>query len=91
METVDNFLAGGRGWGYNDYTDMEYLKTSKIIKNGTSLAVVVPKNILTALRWERGDQIAFGVLDTNSIVIRKLTQEEIFRINNASAGATASI
>jgi antitoxin component of MazEF toxin-antitoxin module len=68
---------------------MEYLRITKVIKTGTSLCVVIPKEILTALRIERGDQVAFGIHDENSLVIRKITQEEILRINLASAGATA--
>ena len=70
-------MLGGRGVVYNDYTDMEYLQTSKIIKNGTSLAVVIPKPILKALSLERGDQVMFGIVGDGVLVIRKVTEEDI--------------
>ena len=72
-------FTGGRGWEYNDNTDMEYLKTSKIIKNGTSLAVVIPKNILIALNLQRGDQVCFGVLENGVLCIKKVTQEDLIK------------
>ena len=68
---------------------MEYLRTTKIIKTGTSLCVVVPKNILKAINMQRGDQVCFVVVDGDVLVIRNITQAEILLSNNASAGATA--
>jgi len=71
------FLHEGCSIPYNDNTDMEYIKTSKIIKNGTSLAVVIPKNILVALHMERGDQVVFGIVDPGVLCIKKVTQEDL--------------
>lgn len=68
---------------------MEYIRTTKVIKTGTSLCVVIPKEILVALKIERGDQVAFGILDNSSLVVRKITQREVLEFNLASAGATA--
>ena len=70
-------LHRGRVGGYNDNNDMEYIRTSKIIKTGTSLCVVLPKTILAALQMQRGDQIVFGIYNSNSLVIRKITREEL--------------
>jgi antitoxin component of MazEF toxin-antitoxin module len=70
---------------------MEYLRTTKIIKTGTSLCVVIPKEILAALNMQRGDQISFGIADENTIFLHRITQQEILQINLASAGATANI
>lgn len=47
---------------------------------GTSLAVVIPVNILRALKIERGDQMAFGVYVEDVICIRKIQQEDLLKI-----------
>ncbi len=67
----------GRGCSYNDNNDMEYIRTTKVIKTGSSLCVVIPKTILDALKIERGDQVVFGIADENSLVIHKLTPEDL--------------
>lgn len=74
-------MQGGRVYLYNDNTDMKYIKTTKVIKNGTSHAVVIPKEILKALHLERGDQIVFGIVDNNTLCLRKVTKEEIYKFN----------
>ena len=68
-----------RGWvyPYNDNTDMQYIRVSKIIKNGTSLAVVIPKEILVALKMQRGDQIAFGIYNENTLTITKINPQDL--------------
>lgn len=78
---MDNFLYVGRVLLYNDYHDMEQIRITKIIRNGTSLSVVIPKEILQALKIQRGDQVAFSILNERSIVISKISSEEIRRIN----------
>jgi len=62
---------------YNDYIYMEYIRTTKIIKTGTSLCVVIPKDILDALKWERGDQVVFGIFNNDAIAIRRIADTEI--------------
>lgn len=56
---------------------MERVRITKIIKSGTSLAVVIPKSILNALNLERGDQIIFGIIDDKTIALRKISAEEL--------------
>lgn len=56
---------------------MEYIHTSKIIKTGTSLCVVIPKNILNALKLERGDQVVFGVYVDDTLIIKKIPDKEL--------------
>ena len=68
---------------------MQYLRTTKVIKTGTSLCVVIPKEILVALKLERGDQVVFGIYDNSSLVVQKVTQQDLLNFNLASAGATA--
>lgn len=75
------FFDRGRGYSYNDNNDMEQIRITKIIRTGTSLCVVIPKEILQALKIERGDQVAFGIYDFNSIIIRKITGEEFKKLN----------
>jgi AbrB family looped-hinge helix DNA binding protein len=53
---------------------MEYLRTTKIIKTGTSLCVVIPKKILSTLGFKRGDQVAFYIYDDETIVLRKINE-----------------
>lgn len=59
---------------------MELIQTTKIIKTGTSLCVVVPKNILKALKWERGDQIVFGIYNDDAIILRKISQSDLLKL-----------
>lgn len=73
-------MFGGWGVRYNDNHYMEFLRTTKVIKTGTSLCVVIPKPILKALGIERGDQIAFGVYADNTIMLRKLSPEDLSMI-----------
>lgn len=56
---------------------MQDLRTTKVIKTGTSLCVVIPKEILRAINLERGDQVAFGFIDADTIAIRKITRGQI--------------
>ena len=60
---------------------MEQIRITKVIRTGTSLCVVIPKEILQALKIQRGDQVAFGIYDFNSLIIRKITSEEITKLN----------
>lgn len=56
---------------------MERIRITKIIKSGTSLAIVIPKSILEAFKLERGDQVVFGYIDDKTIAIRKISSEEL--------------
>ena len=56
---------------------MEFVRVQKVIKAGNSIAICLPRAICVALKIERGDQVAFGVYNDNSILIRKLTNEEL--------------
>lgn len=71
------FLHGGAVLLYNDNNDMEQIRITKVIRTGTSLCVVIPKEILQALKIERGDQVCFGIYDNNSLVIRKISSDEV--------------
>jgi len=56
---------------------MEYIRTSKITRVGTSLAIVIPVEILRALKLLRGDQVMFGVYDEDTIIIKKIPDKEL--------------
>ena len=62
---------------YNDSNDMQYLQTTKIIRTGNSLCIVLPKNILTGAGLARGDQVAFGIAGPNTLAIYRLTREQV--------------
>lgn len=55
---------------------MIVLQTAKVIKNGTSLAIVIPVNILRELKINRGDTLAFAVAEGDIIMLRKVTDIE---------------
>ena len=55
---------------------MEILKIRKIQTVGTSLCVVLPADILRALKWERGDTLIFKVAQNDVVVLRKMKPEE---------------
>lgn len=56
---------------------MEQLKITKLNRIGDSLGIIIPKNILSALKWERGDQVVFGIFNDDTVAVRKITNEEI--------------
>jgi antitoxin component of MazEF toxin-antitoxin module len=69
--------------GDTDYTYYNYminLQTTKIVRVGTSLAVVIPINILRDLGIERGDHVAFAVAEGDVICMRKITDAEKLEI-----------
>jgi len=56
---------------------MEYIKVTKVIKNGTSLGIVIPKSILTALDISRGDAIAWLVPSGGLLIAKPLKEIDI--------------
>lgn len=59
---------------------MERFYTTKIVKIGSSCGIVLPKDILAACMWERGDQVSFGVISGPTLVIRQISEQEIRRL-----------
>lgn len=56
------------------------VQITKVIKNGNSLAVVIPINILRELGIKRGDQIVFAIAEGDVICMRKITDAEKLKI-----------
>lgn len=56
---------------------MENGRIGKVIRVGSSLALVIPVQILRGLKIARGDKVVFGVYDENTIAIRRITTEEL--------------
>lgn len=75
-------IAWGCSLYYNYNNTMETLKITKIVKVGTSLAVVLPVSILKALEWQRGDTLLFAFLSDDSLTIRRLSDSQIRRLNS---------
>lgn len=50
---------------------------TKISKIGTSQGVIIPKPILNAFRWQRGDALVFGFQGDDQLFIKRLTDIEI--------------
>ncbi len=61
---------------YNDYKYMESVLTSTVIKTGTSLAVVIPVQILRALKISKGDKVCFAVYEDKVVTFRVITDLE---------------
>lgn len=59
---------------------MEDIYTTKIIRSGTSLAVIVPKNVLSGLGWQRGDRVVFTFDYNDTLIVKKLDDETIRRL-----------
>ena len=59
---------------------MEQIIITKIIKNGNSLGVNIPKSILLALDIKRGDQVAFGVYSGDVICISKISKKDLLKL-----------
>lgn len=55
-------------------------QVTKIVRVGTSLAVVIPVNLLRGVKWERGDQIVFAVAESDVVCMRKMTDAEKLQI-----------
>lgn len=60
---------------------MNYIRTTKVTRVGTSLAIVIPVDILRALKIQRGDQLVFGVYDDDTLIIKKLPDRELRNFN----------
>lgn len=49
----------------------------RVIKVGSSLGVVLPVAVCRTLGIARGDLVSFGVFEENTVVIRKVTPEQL--------------
>lgn len=52
---------------------MENLRITKVIKVGTSNGIIIPKEVLTAVGLERGDQVFVAVREDLSVQLIKNT------------------
>jgi len=67
------------GWGrvYNYYNNMENVNITKVIKVGTSLGIIIPKQLLTDLNILRGDHVVFGLFSEGQFFVRRLSVNEV--------------
>lgn len=42
----------------------------KLVRNGNSTQVCIPRRVLAALRWNAGDQVILEMTDIDSITVR---------------------
>lgn len=59
---------------------MEALYLTKLVKMGSSHGIIIPKQLLTGFKWERGDSLVFGLGVDNQLFIRRLSNEEIIKM-----------
>lgn len=74
------FLDAGGGIYYTNSNYMVWFESTKLIRVGNSLAVVIPIHILRELLIFRGDTLVVGVSQNNIICLRKMTDEEILQV-----------
>lgn len=55
--------------------------STRIRKIGTSFGVIIPIEMLRGHNLQRGDFVAFGSIDPDTIAIRKLSKELLDQIN----------
>lgn len=70
------FAAAGVVCYYNN-NNMQTRIFGKIIKVGSSLAVVIPVDILNGMKIYRGDYVSFAVFADNQILLKKISAEKI--------------
>lgn len=56
---------------------MEQLRVTKVVRVGSSLAVIIPKALLCAVDFRRGDQVFLAVREDLSLEIKKLNIKTI--------------
>ncbi len=82
---------GGRGLVYYNNYNMQTIYITKIREIGTSHGVIIPKPILTALKYQRGDCLVFGFAGHDQLFLRRLTDDEIRKIKPIIADSTDGI
>lgn len=68
-----------------DYTNSQYMEdiyTTKLIRVGNSLSVVIPRNILKANNWKKGDHIIFTFAGLECVILKRLTDADIRKIKD---------
>lgn len=61
---------------------MQTVFITKLVKQGTSLGVIIPKRILNTYNWQRGDVFCFGFSGGDQISIKRITDTELERIKS---------
>lgn len=73
-------IDAGRILQYHYHNYMINMQITKVVRVGTSLAVVIPVNILRGLFIERGDQVVFSIAAGDVLCMRKITDAEKLQI-----------
>ena len=63
-------------WYYNS-NDMKQLFTTKVNRVGTSLGIIIPKDICEGVNIQRGDRVVFANFSDGQFTVIKLTDEQI--------------
>lgn len=56
---------------------MENLYITKLVKCGSSLGIIIPKQILRAVEMQRGDTIIFGKFEKGSFRVTQIYDAEV--------------
>lgn len=54
---------------------MVNLRIGHVVRVGNSVAVVIPAALAREMKFERGDEVIYGVFEEGEIRIRKVTPE----------------
>ncbi len=58
---------------------MEIAKIARLVKVGDSLAVIIPKPVVRAMNFKRGDQFVCAIYDETTIYLRKLDDADLLK------------
>lgn len=61
----------------------------KLVRNGNSTQVTIPRNVLTALGWLPGDHVILGITEDKRLLARRLSLTEL-GITAAEPAATVA-
>lgn len=68
-------------WGWVlVYTYITYMQTifiTKLAKQGSSLGIIIPRPILNAYNWQRGDVMVFGFHGNEQLFLRRMTDKDM--------------
>lgn len=63
---------------------MEELRTTKIIRMGTSLGLIVPAPIVKGMGWKRGDRVVFTFSDNDYLLVKRPSDIELRQLKKVT-------
>lgn len=70
-------MQGGGVNTYNNDMSRYVLRVTRLTKVGTSLGIIIPREIAKTYNWQRGDDLIYVFASDDTLSIRKLNDKEI--------------